>query len=263
MSEPMRIIKFRKFLPSILYWYVSFLDKQADIIFMNYGYADPNQKIDLNPEEEPHRFSIQLYHHMIQSIDIRNKAIVEVGCGRGGGLSYIVKRWAPTMAIGIDLCKEAVKFCSNYYQLKGLSFFHGNAQNLPLENDSCDIVLNVESSHRYENFEKFLSEVYRVLRNEGLFLFADYRSKNKFSTCRKAIELAQFIIIKEEIINRHVVSALQLDWDNKAKIYKHFVPPIFRQIGLHWASKVQSRLIKKFHSNEKIYFSYILKKQSG
>lgn len=115
---------------------------------MNYGYADPDQKIDLHPEEEPHRYSIQLYHYMTESIDFRNKAVVEVGCGRGGGLAYIVKRWAPASAIGIDLCKQAARFCNKYYQLKGLSFFHGDAQNLPLESDSCDIVVNVESSHR-------------------------------------------------------------------------------------------------------------------
>jgi ubiquinone/menaquinone biosynthesis C-methylase UbiE len=263
------MIKFRKFLPNILYWYVSLKDTHADVIFMNYGYADPNnQKIDLNPEEEPHRYSIQLYHHMTDSIDFKNKSVVEIGCGRGGGLSYIVKQCAPASAIGIDLCKKAVKFCSNYYKSKNLSFCHGNAQDLPLENESCDILVNVESSHRYENFEKFISEVYRVLRNDGLFLFADYRSKRNFPTCRRVLELSPFIIIKEEIINQQVVLALQSDWDNKVKVYKQFVPPIFHDIGLYCASKVQLRLIEKFQSyNEKwqsykkIYFIFILQKQ--
>ena len=164
-------MKSRKYLARALYWYVSYLDNKAAVVFMNYGYADPSQKIDLHPEEEPHRYSIQLYHHMTENIDFRNKAVVEVGSGRGGGLSYMVRRWTPASSIGIDLCKEAVRFCNNYYQLKGLSFFHGDAQNLPLEDESCDIVVNVESSHRYENFERFLSEVHRVLQNGGLFLF--------------------------------------------------------------------------------------------
>ncbi len=257
------MIKFRNFLPKILYWYVSFKDKQADVIFMNYGYGDPNQKIDLSPEEEPHRYSIQLYHHMTESIDFKNKSVVEIGSGRGGGLSYIVKRWAPASAIGIDLCKEAVKFCNNYYQSKNLSFCHGDAQDLPLENESCDILVNVESSHRYENFEKFISEVHRVLRNGGLFLFADYRSERKFPICRWVMESTPFILIEEEIINQEVVLALQSDWDNKAKVYKQFLPPIFHNIGLYCASKVQLRLIKKLQSYKKIYFIFILQKRSG
>jgi ubiquinone/menaquinone biosynthesis C-methylase UbiE len=255
------LVDFRKFLPKTLYWYVSFFDIKADIIFLNYGYADPDQNIALHPEEEPHRYSIQLYHHMTDSIDFKNKAVVEVGCGKGGGLSYIIKRRVPASAIGIDICKEAVRFCHNHYQLQGLSFLHGDAQDLPLENGSCDIVVNVESSHRYEVFEKFLSEVYRILRDGGLFLFSDYRSTKKLPSLRKAIESASFKFIKEESINRQVVSALQKDWDNKCQVYKKFAPRIAHNIGLKYAYKVKNKLIEQFSSNRKTYFNFLLQKQ--
>jgi len=245
----------------VLYWYVSRLDNEADVIFMNYGYADPEKKIDLHPKDESDRYSIQLYHYITESIDFKKKAVVEVGCGRGGGSFYIVKRWAPDSVKGIDLCKKAIRFCNNYYQLEGLSFLHGDAQNLPLENESCDIVINVESSHRYENFEKFLLEVHRVLRNSGLFLFADYRKKKKLPNLRKVIESPSFKVVKEEFINQQVVSALQMDWDRKCQVYKKFVPFFIYNIGLNYAYKIQSRLIKKFHSGQKIYFYYILQKQ--
>jgi SAM-dependent methyltransferase len=254
------MINFRKYMPMALYWYVSRLDNAADVVFMNYGYADPEQKIDLHPKDEPHRYSIQLYHHMTESIDFRNKAVVEVGCGRGGGLSYIAKRWAPGSAIGIDLCKKAVRFCNNHYQLRRFSFLHGDAQNLPLENKSCDIVINVESSHRYENFERFCSEVHRVLRNGGLFLFADYRTKKKLPDLRKAMESVSLKVVKEEFINRQVVSALQMDWGRKCQVYKKFVPCFLHTIGLNYAYKIQSNLIEKFRSERKIYFNYILQK---
>jgi ubiquinone/menaquinone biosynthesis C-methylase UbiE len=255
------MINFSKFLPKLLYWYVSCLDKQAKIIFLNYGYDDPHQKIELKPEEELHRPSIQLYHHITENVCFKDKDVVEVGCGRGGGLSYIINRWAPASAIGIDLCKGAVRFCDNHYHSENTSFCHGDAQDLPLENESCDILVNVESSHRYKNFDKFISEVYRVLRKGGLFLFADYRSKRKFPTCRMILEMAHFAIIKEEIINQQIVLALQNDWDNKSKLYKQLVPLIFRNIGLLCASRVQSRLIDKFQSHQKIYFHYICQKQ--
>jgi hypothetical protein len=29
---------------------------------MNYGYADPKEEVVLNPEDDPNRYSIQLYH---------------------------------------------------------------------------------------------------------------------------------------------------------------------------------------------------------
>jgi hypothetical protein len=48
-------MKSRKYLARALCWYVSYLDNKGDVVFMNYGYADPAQKIDLHSEEEPHR----------------------------------------------------------------------------------------------------------------------------------------------------------------------------------------------------------------
>jgi len=228
------MINFRKYLPMALYWYVSRLDNAADVVFMNYGYADPEQKIDLHPEDEPDRYCTQLCHNMTEGIDFRNKAVVEVGCGRGGRLYYIVKRWAPGSAIGIDLCKKAVGFCNNHYQARELSFLHGDAQNLPLENESCDIVINVESSHRYENFERFCSEVHRVLRNGGLFLFADYRTKKKLPNLRKEMDSASLKVVKEEFINRQVVSALQMDWGRKCQVYKKFVPCFLHIVFPAW-----------------------------
>ena len=54
----------------------------------------------------------------------------------------------------------------------------GSAQDLPFLSNYFDIVLNLESSHCYPEFEKFLTEVARVLRPGGLFIFADLRWGN-------------------------------------------------------------------------------------
>jgi ubiquinone/menaquinone biosynthesis C-methylase UbiE len=260
--ENCKMGQFRKYLAKVLYWYVSSVDRNADITFMNYGYSDHSQKIDLSAEQEPDRYSIQLYHHMAKNIDFQNKALVEIGCGRGGGLFYIVKRWAPNSAIGIDISRAAVRFCNNNFKEEGLTFLHGKAQNLPLANNSCDLAINVESSHRYENFGKFLSEVHRVLRNGGLLLFADYRSKKKIDWLRKEIKEASFEVVKEEFINRQIVSALKETGDRKRQLVKILAPRFLYTTGLDFADKIESKLIKKFEQKRKLYFNYILQKQS-
>jgi SAM-dependent methyltransferase len=257
------MLRFRKFLPRIVYWYVSRRDHRADVVFMNYGYADPAQAVDLHPEEEPNRYSIQLYHHMTANVDFRDKDVVEVGSGRGGGLSFLARHRIPGSAKGIDLCKEAVRFCNSHYPAGGLSFLHGDAQNLPLADESCDILINVESSHRYGDFEKFVSEVHRVLRKGGLFLFSDYRKKRKLPDLRMALEAVPLKVVREECINRQVASALRLDWDRKGQVYKRLVPRFMHGIGLNYASGIQSKLIEKFDTGQKIYFNYTLQKQIG
>src|SRR5918998_1758432 len=70
-------------------WYqtLSIFDKDALMPFMNYGYAladTPDTPPELRPEDEPHRYSIQLYERVPGAIDLRDKDLLEVGCGPGG-----------------------------------------------------------------------------------------------------------------------------------------------------------------------------------
>ena len=59
-------------------------------IFLNYGYQDETI-LALNPQDEPNRFFIQLYHRAVQDIDLQGKDIVEVGCGQGAGGVYLLQ----------------------------------------------------------------------------------------------------------------------------------------------------------------------------
>ena len=118
---------FRERMFRLWYWYVNRVDKNAEIRFMNFGFSDPDQLLALDKENEPNRYSIQLYHHMAVEAGIKNKDIVEVG-GQRRGLSYITKTFQPATAIGVDLDKLAVAFSNRHYGLDNLSFLQGNAQ---------------------------------------------------------------------------------------------------------------------------------------
>ena len=175
------------------------LDKDADILFMNFGFSDKDQEIQIDEQNKPERYSVQLYHHLVSTAEIKNKDIVEIGCGRGGGLSYITRNFSPASAIGVDLDKEAVSFCNRHYKWDGLSFLHGDAQNLSLKNNSCDVVINVESSHRYRDMKAFLGEVSRILRPEGYFLFTDFRYDYEMEDLKKRAGIKWNVCTKRKI----------------------------------------------------------------
>ena len=103
MKQIFRSLGFR-----IWYWYVNRIDKKAEVLLMNYGYADTALSIALEPQDESDRYSIQLYHYVAGAINLENKAITEIGCGRGGGLVHIVKNFSPASARGIDLDNQAL-----------------------------------------------------------------------------------------------------------------------------------------------------------
>jgi SAM-dependent methyltransferase len=256
------IMKFnlRESLFRSLYWYVNLVDKNGDILFMNYGFRDRDNEIPLDEQNEPDRYSIQLYHQLISTTEIKNKDIVEIGCGRGGGLFYITRNFLPSSAIGIDLDQEAVRFCNRHYALDGLSFLAGNAQNLSLKNDCCDVVINIESSHRYTDMAAFLGEVSRILRSNGYFLFTDFRYDYEIEDLKKMLSMSGMSVLEEKFINKEVIAALESDDERRRILVKKLAPKFLRKIALNFAGTIGSETYHQFASGKYIYFSYVLKK---
>jgi hypothetical protein len=73
------------------YRFVNNVDKKAEVVFMNYGFADDAAEMTLDSVDEPNRYPIQLYHQLVKAHDLENKDILEIGCGRGGGLAFLTK----------------------------------------------------------------------------------------------------------------------------------------------------------------------------
>ncbi len=243
----------------VLYWYISHLDKKGEIIFLNYGYAG-EENLHLNREDEQNRYPLQLYYHVANSIELKGLDVLEVGCGRGGGTSYVARYLAPKSIKGTDICRKAIDFCKEKYSYDNLSFCAGDALNLPCEDENVDVVINIESSHRYPSMKKFLSEVYRVLKPGGHFLFADLRYKESIKTLRNQFKNSSLKLIKEEFITGNVIKALQLDHDRRIALIERLAPKFLHKFVKEFAGTKETDLYKAFLKGEKEYLNYILQK---
>lgn len=243
----------------VLYWYISRLDKKGEVTFLNYGYAD-DKNIKLNKEDETNRYPLQLYHHVTASIDLKDLDVLEVGCGRGGGASYVARYLYPKSVEGIDICRKAVDFCQKNHSLNNLSFRAGNALHLPCEDSSVDVVINVESSHRYPSMEKFLSEVYRVLKHGGYFLFADLRYAESVEDLRKQFKNSKLKLIKEELITENVLKALHLDHERRLDLIKRLTLRPLHKFIKEFAGTKGTDLYKDLSTGKKEYLHYVLQK---
>ena len=70
-------------------WYDIFAKKarNTNLRFMNYGYHAHDFELNLSEEDFIERYPIQLYHFVTSHADIKDKNVLEVGSGRGGGAS--------------------------------------------------------------------------------------------------------------------------------------------------------------------------------
>jgi len=254
------MIKYPSWVFRGLYWYLDKLDKGRQLVFMNYGYAEPGKIIDLEGNDEINRYPIQLYHHIAEMVDLKDKKIVEVGSGRGGGLAYVCRNFHPVSSTGVDLEKSAVAFSNRVFSNERLKYIVGNAVKLPLAAESCDIVLNVESSHRYLSMKAFLSEVHRILKPEGYFLFTDFRSDHQWPEVKGLLQGARFEVLKETDITDNVLEALEKDSERRGKLVKSYAPKVLYNSILNFSGVKGTATYEHFLNRKFVYRSFVLQK---
>ena len=245
----------------LLYWYISKVDKKSDITFMNYGYSNDRNEIKLTEKDRKNKYSAQLYDYVANNTDIKGKDILEVGCGRGGGLSYINRYLSPKTVTGLDLNSKAIKFCRKHYSSEKNTFLQGNAQQLKFEDNSFDVVINVESSHRYNQINKFLEEVYRVLRPGGYFLLADFRLQDQIKILNDKLKSTDFEVVRTEIITPNVLEALKLSSKETEKLIHRIAPRFMHGIGKKFAATEGTPTFNKFKNHEYEYLFFALTKK--
>jgi len=256
-----RLPGFKKRLWRAWYEYLAGSHRSREWTFMNYGYAaaDPPTLV-LSEADEPDRHCIQLYDHVAGPVDLTGRVVLEVGSGRGGGSSYISRYMRTAQMIGMDLSKNAVELSRATHRLKGLEFRVGDAEHLPFEDGSLDAVINVESSHCYPSFERFLSEVWRVLQPGGHLLYADFRDRRTVELWRNTLRRFKFTVLRETDITANVVAALDRDSDRKLDWINRLIPGILRHSFLDFAAVRGSALFESFRSGQLVYLSFILQK---
>ncbi|MBN1981856.1 MAG: methyltransferase domain-containing protein [Chitinivibrionales bacterium] len=251
---------------SIQEWYdfIYNRDKEKEFLFLNYGYADlesTSSPLVLQPAEEEYRSRIQLYHHIAQAAAMTGKEVLEVGCGCGGGTAYIATHFGPALMKGLDLSQTAIKFCREQHAaIPNLTFLHGNAEALPFNDNSFDIIMNVESSHSYKTVSNFFNEVNRVLRPQGSFLFADLRGTSEFPILRQQLRDAHLQLLQEENITPNIIRALELDHDRKIKFTQSSMPRfLYKPFHKFYGTK-NSETYECFINGLMEYYFFILQK---
>jgi len=244
------------------WWYNLFARKVQDpsFQFMNYGYDEDGFYPDIDDSDEDERYPIHLYHHVATQVDLSKNHVLEVGSGRGGGASYVMRYLKPLSVTGLDISKDAVALCRSIHSINNLFFKEGSSENLPFENESFDSVLNIESSHCYGNVDRFLSEVYRVLRPGGEFLWCDFRHKNDILILEDQFKKSGLKIVSINDISLNILSALKKMSIKRKNAIKKRVPFFLRSVFESYAGVEGSKINDLFLKGDLIYKSALLEK---
>lgn len=229
--------------------------------FMNYGYepVDAADRPLLAEVDEADRYFIQLYHYVATAVDLTGLDVLEVGSGRGGGAAYIKRYLKPKSMTGVDFSQGAIGFCRARHKVAGLTFIPGDAEALPFADASFDAVVNIESSHCYGSIERFVTQVQRVLRPGGYFLFADFRERQESARLQAQLTHSGLAIVHKIDITPNVLAALDTYNAAKLALIQSQIHWWMRKLFQNFAAVKGSPIYDSFKDQRMVYHHYLLR----
>ncbi len=217
----------RRFFWSRAYQFFSARLTGPALLFMNYGWESDDTGENLS-FKDPARLSAQLYIRTLGDICLNGKAVLEIGCGRGGGSAWLARNMNASSVTGIDFSAAAIDLCRRFHRDSNVNFLIGDAENLHFDDESFDVIVNVESSHCYGDIDKFMTEVRRVLRPGGIFCWADMWTTSRVDVLLEKLDGSGLKRIRSADLTEGVIRSLEVGDPAKEKILREEIPFYFR-----------------------------------
>jgi len=100
---------------------------------------------------------------------VAGREVLDAGCGVGYGIEILAAAGAASLT-GVDIDRAAVEQAERRFGDRAEAILQGDVRELPLDDDSFDVVVCFETIEHVEDGERALAEFRRVLRPDGLLL---------------------------------------------------------------------------------------------
>lgn len=138
------------------------------------GHSDGRQRVAKRSDwDSPEQYLGYLRHlaaYRFAENYVRDKQILEIGCGTGYGSDYLSP--VTDSMVSIDLWEEGIASCHKELSKHNLSFIPANALKLPFKDASFDVIISFQVIEHFsrEDCAQYLLEIKRTLKKNGVFI---------------------------------------------------------------------------------------------
>lgn len=154
--------------------------------------------------------AIHLNRYAIAKNLCKGKMVLDVASGEGYG-SFLLKKWGAKHVDAIDIDAETVEKASQMFGSEDVCFLCHTAEKLPFPDYSFDLITSFETIEHLDYPEKFLAEIKRVLKPDGIivlscpndpYYYPEEGSSNPFH--KKKYSFFDFKEMAEQYLGYHV-----------------------------------------------------------
>jgi ubiquinone/menaquinone biosynthesis C-methylase UbiE len=119
------------------------------------------------------------YAQKLENLGFSEGRVLDVGCGFGVMCTVIAGEIPESEVVGVDLSIPMLEYANDIINResigKRVSFRETNVEKMPFEDNSFDVVFNVNMVHWVDEPVSMLNEIQRILKPEGYLFIKDLR----------------------------------------------------------------------------------------
>lgn len=125
-----------------------------------------------------------LHRYAIVDKYIEGKIVLDIASGEGYGSNLMSEKAA--FVYGVDVDRDSIQAAKLKYKKENLQFITGSVIEIPLEDNSIDVVVSFETIEHLDKHNEMMVEIKRVLKSKGILIISTpdklyYSDKRKYS----------------------------------------------------------------------------------
>ena len=191
-------------------------------------------------EENYKRWNLPLVDHAIEESGIKNEGLIlDVACGPGTLVKEFAKRSKNFNIYGIDISSYAINLAiKNCRGFDNITIRKSSVYKLPFPSNHFNLVICKDSLHHFDNPQKAIKEMLRVLKKEGTLYIQDMKRD------------VPFYLLKRTIPPKTILQKLQF-YSVRASYTKKEIEKILSDLNIEdykiWTRKIDYKIEQKYN----------------
>ena len=212
------------------------------------GYYDAAEKSGNKVQMFWHR---QRFQHLVRGVDLKNRRVLDVGCGCGNFIDKIKE--STDFCVGIDAAIAQVNYANAKFKNEKTAFVEASADSIPYPDEHFDLIFCSELIEHLLNPEEVIKEMKRLLKASGELIM----TTPNYSSFWPVLELVWNKVSKVDYYHQHITKFNKKKLEEalnregfKSSVKTFYVISPFLSLVSGWLAEKVMRLEERLFPNK-------------